>query len=144
MQRLLEAARKACLPAIWSQGVKLARDGAVSRAASAKGELSLCVRAPGHAVAPSVTLYREELEWSCDCGGKVDPCAHVAAAVIAMTSSAGGAVTTGRAAVEIAPSARLVYRLGTKGRLLTLARRVLHGDGREERLDGLASHLARG
>ena len=28
---MLDVVRKACLPAIWSQGVKLAREGAVSR-----------------------------------------------------------------------------------------------------------------
>jgi superfamily II DNA or RNA helicase len=144
MQPLLDAIRKASRSAIWSQGVKLAREYAVTRG-PAGSEVTARVRAPGYAIAPTVTLYVEELEWSCDCDGKVDPCAHVTAAVIAMTSSpAGGAVTSGRAAVEIAPSARLVYQLGTKGRLLTLGRRVIHGDGREERLDGLASHLARG
>ena len=82
MQRMLEAVRKATLPAIWSQGVKLARDQAVSRVSSKGGEVVVRVRAPGHVVAPTVTLYTEDHEWSCDCGGKVDPCAHVAAAAI--------------------------------------------------------------
>ncbi len=81
MQPLLETARKASLSAIWSQGVKLAREHAVTQASSARGEVTLRVRAPGFAIAPTVTLYVDELEWSCDCGGKVDPCAHVTAAV---------------------------------------------------------------
>ena len=41
MQSVLEAIRKACLPGVWSQGVKLAREGAVSAAGSTPGELDL-------------------------------------------------------------------------------------------------------
>ncbi len=90
MQELLEAVRKATLPAIWSQGVKLARDGAVSRGERSDGEITLRVRAAGHAIAPTVTLYIGDGEWSCDCGGKADPCAHVAAAVIAAQAEDSG------------------------------------------------------
>jgi len=141
MQRLLDSARKASLSAVWSQGVKLARDKAVSLVASGTGELTLRVRAPGHAIAPTVTLYLESLEWSCDCGSKVDPCAHVAAGVI----SAAAAGVDGLAAAPADVPARLVYRLGTKGKILTLNRFIVHGDGREERLtSALSSDLARG
>ena len=83
MAELLDVLRKACLPAIWTQGVKLVRGGAVLREGSSANELTFRVRAPGLAVAPTVTLYPLEGEWSCDCGGRVDPCAHVAAAAIA-------------------------------------------------------------
>ena len=69
IQPLLEATRKASLSAVWSQGVKLARENAVTRASRAPGELTLRVRSPGFAIAPTVTLYVDELEWSCDCGG---------------------------------------------------------------------------
>jgi superfamily II DNA or RNA helicase len=143
MQRFLEAVRKATLPAIWSQGVKLARDGAVTRVAATKTEIILRVRAPGHAIAPTVTLYIEDDEWSCDCGGKVDPCAHVAAAVIA-SAQAGESAETLAPAEEEKP-ARIVYRFAKKDRLLTLARFVVHGDGREERMGGtLGNDLALG
>ncbi len=143
MQDLLEAVRKATLPAIWSQGVKLARDNAVSRAASGKGEITLRVRAPGHAIAPTVTLYVDDAEWSCDCAGKVDPCAHVAAAVIASTKAADGPAALAAAPEEVPP--RLVYRLAKTNRLLTMARFVVHADGRQEKLGGtLSSDLARG
>jgi superfamily II DNA or RNA helicase len=145
MQPLLDAARKASLSAIWSQGVKLARENAVTRASTTGAEVTVRVRAPGFAIAPTVTLYVDELEWSCDCGGKVDPCAHVTAAVIAVASSATTAApSAGSPGSANVASSRLVYRLGTKGRLLTLARRIVHPDGREERVEGLASHLARG
>src|SRR5258706_7646824 len=91
MQRFLEAVRKATLPALWSQGVKLARESAVTRVASSASEVTARVRAPGHAVAPTVTLYIGDEEWSCDCGGKVDPCAHVAAAAIACAAAPASA-----------------------------------------------------
>jgi superfamily II DNA or RNA helicase len=142
MQTLLEAVRKASLAAVWSQGVKLARESAVTRVSSGKGEITLRVRGPGYAIAPTVTLYVEGLEWSCDCGGKVDPCAHVTAAVIS-AAAAGPVGDTPPAAAQDQPP-RLVYRLGTKGKLLTLERFIVRGDGREERVGGgLSSDLSR-
>lgn len=84
LEDLLAAVRQACLPGLWSQGVKLAREGAVFREAVREDSTVVRVRAPGLAVAPTVTLYPKDGEWTCDCGGKLDPCAHVAAAVIAV------------------------------------------------------------
>ena len=143
MQQLLETVRKASLPGIWSQGVKLAREKAVALAASSDGELTLRVRAPGQAVAPTVTLYVTTREWSCDCDGKVDPCMHVTAAVIASALAAEKGEPLAGAPAEAKP-ARLVYRLGRKDRLLTVARAIVHADGREERFrESLASDRSR-
>jgi superfamily II DNA or RNA helicase len=140
MQRYLEVVRKGSLPAIWSQGVKLARESAVSRVSVSGGEITLRVRAPGHAVAPTVTLYTEDDEWACDCGGKVDPCAHVAAAAIA---AAKGEALADAPPEEEPP--RLAYRFARKDRRLALTRVVVRADGREERLTApLTSSLARG
>jgi superfamily II DNA or RNA helicase len=146
MQRLLDAVRKAALPAIWSQGVKLAREGAAQAAGSKDGERVYRVRAPGQAIAPTVTLYVDDDEWSCDCGGKVDPCAHVAAAAIA-AHAAHAADEKGERAdpAEEEKPARVGYRLAKSGRRLAIARVVVHGDGREERLArSLASDVALG
>lgn len=149
MQTFLDAVRKASLPALWGQGVKLAREKSVTRASQREGEVTLRVRAPGHAVAPTVTLYLEDEEWSCDCGGKVDPCAHVIAAAIALNAgeaaeAAGGAGAGGAQGASEA-KARLVYRFAKKERRLALERVVVHADGREEKLGGtLGSGLAKG
>ncbi|MGC4089200.1 MAG: DEAD/DEAH box helicase [Polyangiaceae bacterium] len=151
MVDLLGVVRKACLPAIWSQGVKLARGGAVLADAGGADERSFRVRAAGHAVAPTVTLYLSDQEWSCDCGGKFDPCAHVAAAVIALEQGApepvaDGAGSDAQAAPAPAapkPAARLEYRLQNKDRGLSITRFVVHPDGREERVTTLASDVAR-
>src|SRR5262249_33490519 len=137
--QILEAVRKASLPGVWSQGVKLAREGAVLLASSSAEETTLRVRAPGLAVAPTVTLYPEALEWSCDCDGKVDPCMHVAAAAVGAAQAGGGGHPPPRArggggGGRVAVPARLVYRRGRKDRLLSLTRIVAQGDGREERL----------
>ncbi|WP_394822167.1 SNF2-related protein [Pendulispora albinea] len=145
MRRLLETIKKEALPAIWSQGVKLVRENSVTSvtraSANDSGEVTVRVRAPGHPIAPTVILYVEDNEWSCDCGSKVDPCAHVAAAAITCAKGENGSD------IPQAPAktARLVYRLGTKRRLLTLTRVVIHDDGREEPFGGtLASELGRG
>jgi superfamily II DNA or RNA helicase len=141
---LIEVVRKACLPGLWSEGVRLCREGKVTRGPARPGDASFRVRAPGRAVAPTVTLYPEEGEWSCDCGGKVDPCAHVAAAAI-FAAQPTAAAPAEKAPGPSLPEARLVYRLGKRDRVLTLKRFIVHADGREVRLAAsLGSDLARG
>jgi superfamily II DNA or RNA helicase len=148
MQRMLETVRKATLPAVWSQGVKLVRENAVTRDSASDRELVVRVRAPGFLVAPTVTLYLQDDEWSCDCGGKVDPCAHVAAAAIfsdqvpAPEPDAGDG--TSAPAATPARQVRLVYRFGREARMLTLTRVLVRADGREQIITSLASELARG
>jgi superfamily II DNA or RNA helicase len=83
MSALFELVRQSSLPAIWSQGVKLARQNAVTREPKNGDGDNFRVKAPGHVIAPTVTLYPDHQEWTCDCGGKLDPCAHVVAAAIA-------------------------------------------------------------
>lgn len=99
------------------------------------------VRAPGHAIAPTVTLYPDEGEWSCDCGGKADPCAHAVAAAIQLGQ---GEPAEAPKAAEAKPRAKLVYRLGMRERVLSITRFIVHPDGREERVTALASDLSRG
>ncbi len=147
MLELLETIRKASLPGLWSEGVKLARQELVTRVSATSSEMTMRVRARGHVIAPTVTLFVEEHEWSCDCGGKVDPCAHVAAAAIfasnrtAERTEADGGIRppTG------AQPPKIRYRLLKKERVLTLTRFIVYDGEREERLTGsLASDLARG
>ena len=143
MQSFLDAVRKACFPAIWGQGVKLAREKCVTRSSQQANEVTLRVRAPGHLVAPTVTLYIEDEEWSCDCGGKADPCAHVAAASIAL--HAGDAAEGTGAQAESDARLRLVYRFAKKERRLALERFVIYPGGREEKMGAtLTSGLAKG
>jgi superfamily II DNA or RNA helicase len=146
LDELLAAVRKACLPGLWALGVKLAREGAVF-GHEAQGEaIALRVQTPGAAVAPSVTLYPNDTEWTCDCGGKIDPCAHVAAAAIAAAQGTSAAAKGGEQAAP-APVAtpdaalRVSYRLARKDGALRLERWVVQPDGHEEPVRGaLAAH----
>ncbi|MBK6694132.1 MAG: DEAD/DEAH box helicase [Myxococcales bacterium] len=140
---MLDVVRKACLPAVWSQGAKLAREGSVQGTATA-GEFR--VRAPGFALALTVTLYPDDEEWSCDCAGKVDPCAHVAAAAIADAQGTATSADAGSAAGVSAPAAgRVAYRLSVKERRLTVSRFLVDRGGTANKLVGsLSTMVARG
>lgn len=104
----MDAVRQASRPSLWTLGVKLAREGAVVIERASETEVSARVRSPGHAVAPTVVLYLADGEWTCDCGGPVDPCAHVAAAAIAHQQGSQQPTPVSRPAAE---KARLAYRL---------------------------------
>ena len=124
MESFSAVVRKAALPGPWSQGVNLARDGAVKLEHRTDEEATFRVRVPGTAVAPTVTLYLQEAEWCCDCGGKVDPCAHVAAAAISLTQ--GATPTTERPEED-----KFVYELSRFEGALYLERTVVAADGSE-------------
>ncbi len=147
---LLAAVRAAALPGPWSLGVKLARDGAVFASERRGDTLTARVRAPGKTVAPSVTLFLGDDEWTCDCGSPVDPCPHVAAAAIALAqgpAEGAGGEKGGEAggAGTAAKGAKLRYRLERKDGALALLRFVVRADGVEELLRvSLASPAARG
>ena len=132
---LLEAVREACPRGLWSQGVKLARDGAVKRESESAGEIVLRVTAPGMAVAATVVLYPDEGEWECDCDSRYDACAHVAAAAIALAQPEG-------APVEAA--ATLVYHLEREVGRLQLRRTVSLPDGGERELPASLFSIAAG
>jgi superfamily II DNA or RNA helicase len=125
---LLAAVRKAALPGPWSQGVKLARDGAVFGQDRRGDTVTSRVRASGQTVAPSVTLYPDDEEWSCDCGSAVDPCAHVAAAAIALAQTD----EKGEGAPVVRATAHVRYRFTRKDGALTLQRFAVRKDGTQE------------
>jgi len=84
MKEIFEAVRSACPAPVWSRGVQLSRADAVrAEPREEDGEISFRVRSKQRLVSPIATLYVEELDWECNCGGSDDPCEHVAAAVIA-------------------------------------------------------------
>lgn len=127
---LLEAVRKTCLPGPWSQGVKLAREGAVFGKTEKNDSISVRVRAPGQTVAPTVTLYPGDNEWTCDCVSPTDPCVHVAAAVIALTQAKTQQVP------EVEAGGKVRYRLRRNQGALALDRFIVKSDGTQEVLKG--------
>src|SRR6185436_8772962 len=133
IRTLLEAVRTASLPGLWSQGVKLVREGRVSEVGTSEAEVTLRVRAPGHVVAKTVTLFLQEKEWSCDCDTKGDPCAHVSAAAIFAARAKDAPGDDGASptpTLQVAPQtpARLVYRMSKKNRVLVLRRAIVFAD----------------
>ena len=104
---LVEAVRKGAPAGIWSAGVKLSRADAVAIESRDASEVVLRVRSPGRPVAPTVVLYPGELDWDCDCPGRVRPCDHIVAAALALAE--GGARAT-KSTTSTTSWARLAYR----------------------------------
>ena len=140
LEALLASIRRRCKPGLWSQGVTLARAGAVTVESTSAEEIVLRVRAPGRVVAPTVVLYPTENEWECDCPARVSPCEHVAAAAIALVGAEGRRRRPRR---PQRPVARVGYRFTRGDGGLRLARVLVEADGSETPLGGaLASRLA--
>src|SRR4051794_5054241 len=139
--KLLEAVRKEAKPGIWSNGVNLARAGAVALQATTPGEVELRVGAPGRTVALTVVLYPADEAWECDCPSRVDPCEHVVAAAITLEQADKADAPV---AVVAQRWSRVAYRFTRVENGLRIQRALAHPDGTEEPLDGsLASIVAR-
>jgi superfamily II DNA or RNA helicase len=128
--KILDSIRKACKPGLWSQGVNLVRAGAVAVESRGDEEIVLRVKAPGRVVAPTVVLYPGEREWDCDCGGRVSPCEHVAAAAISLGQEGEGAAEK-PAPASTASWARVVYKFARAEGGLTLERVIARGGAGE-------------
>jgi superfamily II DNA or RNA helicase len=141
LDALFEKVREEATRGAWSAGVELARAGAVQGERETDDEAVLRVQPRSGVVSPSVLLLLEDLAWECDCQDDDDPCAHVAAAVIALRR----ARREGRSlpAAAAAASGRVVYGFRTTPTGLALERRVRHPGG-EEPLTSTLTALARG
>jgi superfamily II DNA or RNA helicase len=139
LSALLETTRQAALPGIWSQGVKLARAELVTLESRGSDPV-LHVRTPDRPAPAIVTLYPADVEWTCDCKARFDPCAHVVAAVIAWTQSQ----QTGKTLARAAETGDVVgYRFKRQSGSLTFERHLVAPDGSERVIKGsLASLLA--
>ncbi len=148
MDALLSAVRKQCPAGLWSQGVSLAKQGAALIDKRSADEVTFRIRVPGTAVAPTVILYIRDTEWTCDCGGKVDPCAHVAAAVIALSqrpAAAQGQENTSESALQQSRAeappvqhlpGKLGYHFSRDAGTLYIERAILFPDGSEQPFSG--------
>ncbi|HET6344831.1 MAG TPA: SNF2-related protein, partial [Myxococcota bacterium] len=103
-------------------------------------EVELRVSTQGGMIAPLVTLWPQDADWSCDCPSREEACVHVAAAVIALNQ----ARLQGKALPQpAAPVARLSYRFTRAPGGLALERYLVHGDG-EQRLELTLAAVAQG
>ncbi len=139
---LIASIRKRCKSGLWSQGVSLARAGAVAVESQSGEEIVLRVRAPGRVVPPTVVLYPTENEWECDCPSRVSPCEHVAAAAIVLGEPKGEGEVAAKTP-SAALGARVGYRFARESEGLRFARVLVTTDGAETPLDGtLRARLA--
>ncbi len=143
-EALLAVVRRNSRPGTWSSAVTLHRSGAVALESREAEEVVYRVRVPGRPVAVTVVLYPGEREWDCDCGGRVSPCEHVAAAAIALAGPAeesGGAAEAPAPAASTASWGRVLYRFSRADGGLRLRRFIAAGDGPETPLAGTLSAL---
>jgi superfamily II DNA or RNA helicase len=136
---LLEAVRGEARPGVWSNGVKLARAGAVVQESTDGSEVVLRVKAGGRPVPWTVVLTPKDASWECNCPAPVDPCEHSVAAAITLKEAAESGVTL--ASVESRYS-RVVYRIVRVESGLQVQRAVVTPEGLETPLDSLAAALA--
>ena len=133
MQALFDAVRQACSSHVWSRGVEFTRANAVLSERADDEEVIFKVVAQDKAVQPTVTLWPDDEDWSCDCGHHEAVCAHVAAAVIALRR-AGQEGNPLPAAQQANGRLRYAFSRSPGVAALSFERYVVY-DGREQRLE---------
>jgi superfamily II DNA or RNA helicase len=151
LDALIALIRKRCKPALWSQGVTMARAGGVAVESSSDDEIVLRVRAPGKIVPATAVLYPTGNEWECDCPSRMSPCEHVAAGAISLSAgerpadAAAQPAADAPAPVVAAPAAalgaRVIYRFERLEDGLRLSRVLRGPDGDETPLGGTLAAL---
>ncbi|MBW1843924.1 MAG: DEAD/DEAH box helicase [Deltaproteobacteria bacterium] len=124
VQTLFEAVREACSSGAWSRGVELSRSDSVTGERADAKEVTIRVSTRGGLVCPLVTLCPSEDEWDCDCGGRENPCEHVAAAVIALRKARKEGL---KLPVNSENRGRIGYRFSRKNAGLAMERVVVAG-----------------
>ncbi len=141
MSGWFETIREECSRANWSRGVDLARARAVHAERVDPTEAVFRVTNPGGMLAPTVTLRLDDPAWDCDCPGSDDPCAHVAAAAIALRRSQREGNELPSAGAEGAGHVR--YCLFREEQGVGFERRVVAGES-ETRLDASLKAITAG
>ena len=138
-QALLDAIRAEAKPALWANGVKLARANAAAlEKVQGNNEHVFRVKPAGRPVAFTVYLTPDDA-WECSCDGAFDPCEHVVAAAITLQQGGASVATTAQTWT------RLVYRFTKLDAGLTVTRELLHADGKVEPLpSSLQAMMANG
>jgi superfamily II DNA or RNA helicase len=140
LEALFAAVRGACSAAVWSQGVELARAGAVRGEREDGDTVALRVATRGGLVSPSVHLDLDPPDWNCDCASREDVCEHAAAAVIALRQAR-------RAGLRLPGTDQLTGRIGVRlarrGGALHFERAIVVGE-REEPLQSTLAAVSSG
>ncbi|HEY3451259.1 MAG TPA: DEAD/DEAH box helicase [Myxococcales bacterium] len=125
MEELFQEIRENCSRSIWSKAVELTRSAIIVGESADAEHAVLRVTPPGAIVGRTVTLYLQDTEWSCDCGGEEDPCEHVAAAAIALRQARKDGKDLPEAPSSIA---RIRYLFRREGGALSFGRAFVQGE----------------
>lgn len=137
IKELLSEIKDQCTSALWSKGVQLSRQDAVSGESITDEEVTLQVldRSLGRGVL--VQLWPNDLDWNSNCQCPQDPCFHVIAATISLKQAQdrGDRLPQSKSA-----SGKLIYRfIDDQGELKL--RRFVSKEDQEHKLNGfLTSH----
>ncbi|TPV96804.1 MAG: DEAD/DEAH box helicase [Myxococcales bacterium FL481] len=142
---LLDAVRESCAAGVWSRGVELARAQAVVGERCGPDEIVLRVIQKRGQVSPAVSLYPTDLDWNCECKEPDDPCAHVAAAIIAVKQAIKHGQAPETIGHEVANErGRLKYSFEGRGGQLVLHRHVVVEGETRPLIGSLAERMADG
>jgi superfamily II DNA or RNA helicase len=126
MEKLFEAVRQACPPAVWSRGVELNRASAVHFERADEDEVVFRISSRGGMISRAVIFFLDDGEWECECDALGDGCEHAAAAVIAWRRAdeeGGGPDAAGSS------RGRVGYRFSREGGSLALRRVIVTAEG---------------
>ena len=138
MQRAtrLEAVREQAHAAVWGEGVRLARAGAVRGVEADDDGITVEVKEAGRVTPFEVWLGADGDSFDCACGRPL-PCAHVCAAAIASSTDDGLALPEASEAYRV----DLRYDFRTAGHRLAVSRTAVWADGRTQLVDGALADL---
>ena len=130
-ESLFVAVREGCSASLWSRAVELTRTASfvLERTSAEEWNVRVVEKRP---ISPRVTLWPQDDNWACDCGGADDPCVHAAAAVIALRSGNFSETDVVRVAD---PTAFVVYSFERNDGRLYFYRYIQEGQERK-RLSG--------
>ena len=115
----------------------MSRGGSVVVAHQTPDEVMLRIATRSGMISPTVTLWPEDKDWSCNCPSQAEVCGHVAAAVIALHH----APQAGPQAPTLAPAGHVRYCFTSSQGSLMFERAVVQQD-RVRILEGTLSSLA--
>lgn len=129
LDALQSAMKSAALPAVWTKGVTLSKDGTFYLEAESATEVLL--RFHKQPVSPKITLWPKEEDWHCDCGDRHDPCTHAVGGFLAYKE--GKAKKPDGPNLKVDGSAHLEYRFFPQAGYLYFDRFLVRGK-KSERL----------
>ncbi|MEZ4407082.1 MAG: SWIM zinc finger family protein, partial [Polyangiales bacterium] len=130
LRSLLATIRKRTPSMRAAEANRILEAGAVMVQREGDDEAMLVLQVPGWSMTPTVFLYPDDEEWTCDCGGS-DPCAHVLAGAIALerARAKGGSLPS-----LSERQSRLRYTLRASGERLFVDREAVTSQGATTRI----------